>query len=303
MATIREINEEIETVRNVGDFTTSLQQIAAGRMIKLKKLVLAANRFADEATIILRELELEKTKQIERELKIKKSQLSQVNQPKKSTNKDKIEEDYKSAIIIITSDQGLCGSYNTEVFRKSEEIIPNNLSADYYVIGSKGQDFFKRITTKYKVKYFPYNIPNEIVIEDLRPLISMFYHYDQIHLIYNRYINTATRKAVFIELVIPNIELEELKKEKVEGKYIFEPNLGELITSVSAKLRHALFRQQILDSKLSLYTAHMIAMQTASENAKELIEELNLEYRKARRKLVDKKIQEVQAGRILWDEE
>jgi len=174
---------------------------------------------------------------------------------------------------------------------------------DYYVIGSKGQDFFKGITDKYNVKYFPYNVPNEIVIEDLRPLISMFYHYDQIYLIYNRYINTATRKAVFIELVIPNIELEEIEKEKVEGKYIFEPDLGELITSVSAKLRYALFRQQILDSKLALYTAHMIAMQTASENAKELIEELNLEYKKAKRKLVDKKIQEVQAGRILWDEE
>ena len=131
----------------------------------------------------------------------------------------------------------------------------------------------------------------------------MFYHYDQIFLIFSRYINTATRKAVFIELIVPNIELEELEKEKAEGKYIFEPSLGELITSVSAKLRYALFRQQILDSKLALYTAHMIAMQTASENAKELIEELNLEYKKAKRKLVDKKIQEVQAGRILWDEE
>lgn len=298
MATVREINEERETVRNVGDFTTSLQQIAAGRMIKLKKLVLAANRFADEATIILRELELEKTKQIERELKIKKNQLVE---PTKTI--DKSEEDYKSAAIIITSDQGLCGSYNTEVFRKSEEIIPNHLSADYYVIGSKGQDFFKGMAKKYNIKYFPYNVPNEVVIEDLRPLISMFYHYDQIFLIFNRYINTATRKTVFIELVVPNIELEELKKERVEGKYIFEPSLGELIKSVSAKLRYALFRQQLLDSKLSLYTAHMIAMQTASENAKELIEELNLEYKKARRKLVDKKIQEVQAGRILWDEE
>jgi F-type H+-transporting ATPase subunit gamma len=298
VATVREINEERESVKNVGDFTTSLQQIAAGRMIKLKQLVLAANRFADEATIILRELELEKTKQIKRELNIEKSQLSDSKKPKL-----KLQKDYKSAIIIITSDQGLCGSYNSEIFRKSEEIIPNYLSADYFVIGSKGQDYFKRISKKNNLKYFPYNVPNEIVIEDLKPLISMFYHYDQIFLIYNRYINTATRKAVFIELAIPNIELEELKKEKAEGKYIFEPNLGDLIDSVSAKLRYALFRQQILDSKLALYTAHMIAMQTASENAKELINELNLEYKKAKRKLVDKKIQEVQAGRILWDEE
>lgn len=297
MSAIKEIKEEKETVKGVGDFATSLQQIAAGRMVKLRRSVLAAKRFADEATVILRELELARTKLVEKELGIKKSQLDSHAKEVVKTNKEN-----KSAVIIISSDQGLCGSYNTEIFRKTEEIIPNHLTADYFVLGSKGQEFFKRITKKYQVNYFPYNIPEEVAIEDLRPLISMFYHYDQIYLIFNKYINTATRKAVFIELAVPNIEVEELKKEKQEGKYVFEPSLFELIQSVTAKLRYALFRQQILDSKLALYTSQMIAMQTASENAKDLMEELTLKYNKARRKLIDKKIQEVQAGRILWAE-
>ena len=90
------------------------------------------------------------------------------------------------------------------------------------------------------------------------------------------------------------------EKEVDEGKYIFEPDLEELIENVANKLRYALFRQQILDSKLSLYSSQMVAMQNATDNAKTLLKDLQMEYNKARRKNIDKKIQEVQAGRALW---
>ncbi|MFC1653984.1 F0F1 ATP synthase subunit gamma, partial [Patescibacteria group bacterium] len=110
MATIREIKEEQTTVRGVGEFATSLQHIAAGRMVRLRKLVLAAKRFADEATVILRELELERTKRLEKELGVKKSQLSKSKTQDKTTG--------KTAIFVISSDQGLCGSYNIEIIRK-----------------------------------------------------------------------------------------------------------------------------------------------------------------------------------------
>ncbi len=200
----------------------------------------------------------------------------------------------------MTSDIGLCGSYNTEIIKKLEEVMPQHPDADYFVLGHKGQNYMSRASAKYQVKYYPYNIPEEVSIQDLRPLIGMFYYYAQIYLIYSRFINTATREVVFMELAIPNIKEAELEKEKLEGKFIFEPSIDELIASVSARVRYALFRQQILDSKLSLYTAQMIAMKTAADNAQELLKDLQLEYNKARRKLVDKKILEVQSGRTLW---
>jgi F-type H+-transporting ATPase subunit gamma len=101
----------------------------------------------------------------------------------------------------------------------------------------------------------------------------------------------------------PNIEADETEKEKVEGKFIFEPSIEDLIETISARVRYALFRQQILDSKLSLYTAQMMAMKTAADNAQNLLVDLQREYNKARRKIVDKKILEVQSGRSLWAEE
>ncbi len=295
MANINEIKEEKTVVKSVGDFANSLQQIAAGRMVKLRKLVMDSRRFVDEATIILRELELERTKKIEEELQLKKSS--------KKKDKDKTPEELTTAIIVVTSNQGLSGSYNTDIIKKIETIIPEHKTADYFVIGSKGQEYFNRAARQYNLKYYPYNVPEQVQIEDLRPLINMFYHYDQIYMVYSKYINTITREVVFIELSVPHIKEVEIKKEQQEGKFIFEPGIEQLIKSITAKLRYALFRQQILDSKLSLYTSQMMAMKTAADNADDLLKELQLQYNKARRKLIDKKIQEVQAGRALWDEE
>lgn len=296
MSTVKEIKENQLVVKGVGDFATSLQQIAASRMVRLRKQVLAAKRFAQESVIILRELEVEREKKLKKELEMSRTQ---IERPKKSKDK-KFSNSSRTAIIIVTTDQGLCGSYNTEVFKKIDEIAPAYSKADYFVIGSKGQEYFKKVAKKHAIKFYPYNLPEKIEIENVRPLASMFYRYDQIYLLLNQYQNTTTRNVAFLELVLPHIETTQAEIEAKEGEFIFEPNLEELIKSISAKLKYALFRQQLLDSKLALYSAQMIAMQTASDNAKDLLLDLKHEYNKARRKLIDKKIQEVQAGRSLW---
>ncbi len=288
MGQVNQIKEQQTVVNSVGSFAASLQQIAAGRMVKLRAAVVAAHRFVEESTLILRELQLEKSKVLEKELKNSAGQIT--------ANKLK-----RSAIIVISSSQGLCGSYNTDIAKKLDTIVPDYPDYDYFVIGKKGQEYFKKAAKKYGVKYYPFNIPEEVTMNHLKPLVGMFYYYDQIFLVYSKFINTTTHDVVFIELAVPHILEVEAKKAQVEGKYIFEPDLDGLIASTTAKLRYALFRQQILDSRLSLYTSQMIAMQTAADNAKNLITDLQLQYNKAKRKAVDKKIQEVQAGRALWD--
>jgi F-type H+-transporting ATPase subunit gamma len=298
MSRITEIKEQQGVVHAVGSFASSLQQISAGRMAKLRKSVLAAQRFVEEATLILRELQLEKTKELERQKKAlesgKKIKIKKIVVPPNDKPK-------RTAIIVITSNQGLCGSYNTEIAKRMNAIVADYPEVDYFVIGKKGQEFFRAIARKHNVKFYPFNIPELVEMHHLKPLIGMFYYYDQIFLVYSKYINTTTRDVVFIELAVPHNLEAETSKEKEEGKFIFEPSLDEVIRATTAKLRSALFRQQILDSRLSLYASQMIAMQTASDNAKNLTAELQIQYNKARRKQIDKKIQEVQAGRSLWE--
>lgn len=300
MSQLTEIKEQQSVVNAVGSFASSLQQISAGRMAKLRQSVIDARRFVDEATMILRELQLEKSKQIEKEMK---ALASNAKTPKifNKTETPSPTRPKRTAIIVITSNQGLCGSYNTDIAKKMDTIVADYPDVDYFVIGKKGQEFFKGLAKKYNIKFYPFNIPELVQMQHLKPLVGMFYYYDQIFLVYSKYINTTNREVVFIELAVPhNIEVDT-EKEKEEGKFIFEPSLDEVIRATTVKLRSALFRQQILDSRLSLYASQMIAMQTASDNAKNLTAELQVKLNKARRKLIDKKIQEVQAGRSLWD--
>lgn len=295
MAKINEIKEQQTVVSAVGEFSNSLQQIATMRMVSLRKVVLASRRFVDEATIILRDLKRERQAQI-------------IGKLKKIDKKFVRHRTFREAVIVLSSYQGLCGSYNTEIFGKIEKVIMDHLKADWFVIGSKGQDFFRGKMRKLpELNFYPYDIPENVGIEHLRRLINMFPYYDHIYLVYSKYINTTTREVVFLELVEPAREEEKkneneasAEKEIDMGKFIFEPDLEELIESVANKLRYALFRQQILDSKLSLYSSQMVAMQNATDNAKQLLKDLQMEYNKARRKNIDKKIQEVQAGRALW---
>src|SRR5690606_5551469 len=112
MAKLNEIKEQKVVVESVGGFANSLQQIAASRMTVLRKSVLASRRFVDESTVILKELKLEQRKERDRQIKkvIKKYEPGKRN---------------KQAIIVITSSQGLCGSYNTEIFKKVDQIVPD----------------------------------------------------------------------------------------------------------------------------------------------------------------------------------
>lgn len=297
MARINEIKDQQTVVTTVGDFANSLQQIAAGRMVKLRNQVVSSRRFVEEATLILRELQLERTKMLEAEL-AKTQKIKNIPSIKAPPTPKKI----NTAIIVITSNQGLCGSYNTEILNRLTKVIDEHLGAEYFVLGHKGQAFMEHYSHRVKIHYYPFNIPEAVTINHLKPLIGMFYYYQHIYLMYSKYLNTVNREVVFLELAVPNIKLDEKAKEKVEGKFIFEPSLLDLISHISARVRYAIFRQQILDSKLSLYTSQMMAMKTAADNATKLLAELQQEYNKARRKLVDRKIQEVQAGRSLWAE-
>ena len=301
MSAINEVKEQISVVRSVGDFTSALQQIAAMRMMTLRRQVLASKRFVDESTEILRELKLH------REL-IYKEEYEKAN---KRAFKKKSEEQKKDkeALIIITSNAGLCGTYNGEIFKQLEGyILNNNAGADIFIAGKKGQEHYLT-NKKYKFKFYPYSIPDNFTAHDLLRLIGVFAHYDKILMVYSRYVNTMERDVVETMLITPPVSPQDINPENPKAvafqeeqkvKYLFEPSIEELILDVSSKLRAASFQQQIFDSRLSQYAAQMVGMQMASDNAKVMLEDLNHGYNKERRKLIDKKIGEVFAGSALW---
>ena len=290
MSTINEIKEEIIVVKSVGDFANALQQIATARMVKLREKVLTSRPFVEEALAMLRELNTIRSK-------MQAADLVLLEKKKKETQAAVAKVTGRKAVIVITSNQGLTGRYNIEVYQKLEKLVAEQPDSEYFVIGKKGQEVF--LNGKYKVTYYPYEVGENFTIEDLRRLIALFNYYDEITLLYSRYVNSAKRDVVATSIVAPELPEDEASKTQ-PGKYVFEPDIFVLIDSVGNKLRAALFQQQIFDSRLSQYAAQMIGMKTAADNAVELLADLRLEYNKSRRKMIDKKISEVFAGSALW---
>lgn len=287
MPTINEIKENMIVVQSVGDFTGALQQIATIRMMRLRDKVATSRPFVEAANELLCELvSLRNGLAVDDLLKLEKKHSKDEMAPATS----------KSAVIIITSNQGLIGRYNIEIYQKLDKIIDQVKDADFFVIGKKGQEYFQG--THFKVQDFPYEVPDDFGMENLTRLITLFDYYSHVTLMYSHYVNSATHEVVTVSVSNPTADPDQTAAKK--GKYIFEPDIVDLINGISKQLRAALFQQQILDARLAQFSSQMIGMKTASDNANALMGDLRVEYNKQRRKLIDKKISEVFAGSALW---
>ena len=293
MPTLNEVKEQTIVVNSVGEFTNALQQIATMRMMQVRDKVLRSRPFIEAATDMLREVQSVRDAMDQALLypTKKKGKKAEPVAPAQSSG--------RRAVIIITSNQGLSGRYNIEIFQKVERLIETEKDSDFYVIGKKGQEYAG--SGRIKIHAYPYEVVDNFTIEDLKRLIAVFDYYQQVTLVYSRFINTATREVVTLSVVSPVLAPDpEAEKKQQPGKFIFEPDIDHMIEGVSKKLRGALFQQQILDARLAQFAAQMVGMKTASDNAVKLLADLRLEYNKQRRKMIDKKIGEVFAGSATW---
>ena len=275
-------------VRSLGEFTNALQQIATIRMIKLRQQVMDSRPFVTTANEMLLELS-----GIRNGMDAADLLALEKKHPEKQPTAA-----VKNAVIIITSNQGLTGRYNIEIFQKSAELLESKKNADFYVIGKKGIEYFS--SGRFKIHVYPYQVPETFEISDLYRLIGLFDAYKEVTLLYSRYLNSAKRDTVITSIVRPAEDELELQEQKGQGHYMYEPDLPVLIDRISGKLRAALFQQQLFDGRLAQNSSQMVGMKTASDNAVGLQAELQQEYNKQRRKMIDKKIGEVFAGSALW---
>ena len=288
--TLNEVKEQMVVVRSVGEFTNALQQIATLQMMKLRTKVVASRPFVEAASSMLLELSTLKNN-------LQAADLLALERKSKYKAKEAVGD--KKAIIVITSNAGLTGRYNQEIFTKMEKVVAANEGADFYVIGKKGQEYFGG--RRFHLNRFPYQVPDNFTLDDIERLIKLFDYYPDITLVYSRYINSATRDVVSVSVVKPELEMPpETASNWKPPKYIFEPSIFELIDNISTKLRGALFQQQLFDARLSQFAAQMVGMKTASDNSVGLLADMQMEYNKQRRKMIDKKIGEVFAGSALW---
>lgn len=222
-----------------------------------------------------------------------------------------VERNVKNAlIVVITSNRGLCGAFNANIIKQAETLIHTEFkdlaksgNLNILCIGKKGNDFF--------TKHYPdINVISDYVaafddlshasISNISDMIMKDFEdekYDMVKVAYARFKNAAVQYAETKQfLPVPKIEIDEEDANKYRSNYIFEPDKDQLLETLVPSIMHTTFRRYLLDTNASEHGARMTAMENATENAKEMLSELKLEFNKARQESITKELLEIISG-------
>jgi F-type H+-transporting ATPase subunit gamma len=293
MGSIRDIKRRIKSIKNIQQITRAMEMVAANRLKKAEARALAARPYAENITKILSHI-TEST-------------------PEKAHFFTPKEEVKKIMVILITSDKGLCGAYNTNVIQHTLKFIRGNSGKELklHLFGKKGNNFIK--TRPYTIEQYYTETVEQLGISSLQigdnkiteiaaKIINDFEDgvFDEVHLFFTK--SKTVMKSVptrFRLLPIGSIETdsEETEEEKsMMGGYILEPSSEAIFSNLLPRYIESQLRQAIFESLTSEFAARRVAMIAATENAEEIIGELTQTYNRARQEAITKELLEVISG-------
>ena len=287
MAILRDIRQRIVGVKKTQKITSAMKMVASARLHGAKILFYSAQRYPEAFSRILEHhSEVAKERPIFHQRKIK-----------------------HIAFVVITSDRGLCGAFNSNVIRKTLEIIGTTQGGNKLIcVGSKGYRNFIKFQDPQICGYTEFS--ELLKFESSKKFVNDFIldpyaggGFDKVILIYNQFISPV-RQQVIVEQLLPiNFEsLHDLNNEQKCKDYIYEfdrevfPSLMLYIEDIANKYIHYRFWARLLESNAAEQGARMIAMDNATINASELIRTLQLSYNKARQASITKELLEIVGG-------
>jgi len=290
MAGLKEVRVRIASVESTKQITNAMKMVSASKL-----------RRAQNAILKLRPYEA-KMREILNHIQSKVEDLPQTDFAQKR-------EINKVLIVVVSSNKGLCGNFNSTVIKEALLSINNTYKTinqsgnlDIITIGRKGTDFFRK--RKYNVIADYDSIFQSLDYKNTEPIAQMMMDkftnkdYDVIYLIYNRFKNASSQlmsNEIFLPIVNDDSK-EKLKKSKSNVDYLYEPDKIQIISELIPKILKLRFHRALLDSNAAEHGARMTAMHKATDNATELIKSLKLYYNKVRQATITKEILEIVSG-------
>ena len=283
MASGKEITSKIKSVENTKKVTSALEMVSASKIRKSQALMKATRPYARMMRRII-------------------GHLGKANPEYRHPFTIAHTEVKKVGYIVISTDRGLCGGLNTNLFKLVLANIGKKQSegADISLVtlGKKAGSFFKNI--KVEIAASAIGLGEKPQIEDLIGSIKIMLdayrdkEVDLVYLVYNDFINTMRQKPTMDQL-LPLPPTEDAAVSDIFD-YIYEPDAETLLDGVLIRYIEALVYQAVLENLASEHAARMIAMKNATDNAVEVIDELNLAYNKARQAAITQEISEIVGG-------
>jgi len=288
MPNLKEVKSRITSVISTQQITKAMKMVAAAKLRKSQDKIMQMRPYAKKMNSLLQNLSAAAT-----------DNQAWYNQ---------IRGEKHILIIAITSDRGLCGSFNSNVFkavaRLAEEKYPKQAKADtitYLPIGKKALEFFDKkglhSISKYSTLFQRLTFEN--VSEAAEHAMEAFKRgdFDKIEIVYNEFRNVATQ-ILQVEQFLPILPLVQTisTRSQTQTDYIYQPDQGEILSGLIPKSLKVQLYKAVLDSNASENGARMTAMDKATDNAGELLKELKLTYNRTRQAAITKEILEIVAG-------
>jgi len=287
MPNLKEIRTRITSVKSTQKITSAMKMVSASKLRHAQSAIFNLRPYSDKLNTILQNLSSS----------VDVSGAHPVFAKREPEN---------VVLIVITSNKGLCGAFNSNIIKKVHHVVSENYKKQQgegklklVCIGKKAIEHLQK---NYDILYANeslLDVPDfEAVAKLSSDLMNDFNHKktDKIAIIYNRFVNQATQKIVF-ENYLPVMHLEENSFEGTKNAdFIFEPSQQELMSDLISKTLKLQLYKALLDSIASEHGARMTAMAKATDNATEILKELTLRYNNARQAVITNELNEIESG-------
>jgi len=291
-ANLKEVRERIKSVLSTQQITKAMKMVSAAKLRRAQQAITQMRPYADRLNKMMVNI------------------MSNLDSSSSSAYSQAREVDHV-LLVVVTSNRGLCGAFNTNVLKMASQEIKDhyeshraNKKLTILCIGKKGYDFFRRKYTDCTIINDHVELFNDLSFDTVsgvsKAIMKAFMDkkYDVVKVAYGRFKNAAMQFPEVVQF-LPVAKLEATHNTKVVSKkadYIFEPEKESLLNELIPSILQVSFQKFLLDTHASEHGARMTAMDKATENADELLKELRINYNKARQEAITKELSEIVGG-------
>ncbi len=276
MLGMREIRRRIRSVNSIQQITRAMEMVAVSRLKRAEERLRSARPYAEKIQELMESL-APSLPQIEHPLVAKREPL-------------------RIAVVLITSDKGLCGAFNANIIHYANRFIEENSDKEIklFLVGKKGYDFFSR--RSYSIEYYLPQVSRDISPQEVKEISNSFVQgfeeglHDEVYLFYTRFrtaMNTIPTKTKLLPIESPT------ESQQGAAEPIYEPSAEEIMNKLLPRYIEAQVYKGLVESSAGEHGSRMISMKNATDNAEEMIKTLTLSYNKARQASITKEIIEV----------
>lgn len=296
---LMDIKRRISSTKKTGQITKAMQMVSGAKLSRIEKKSIAYQLYEKKVEDIVRHLT---AADVFKELSI----ADDSTDPLSLNSLLKVREVKKTAYVVITSDRGLVGGYNSNILKAMMDLFQKKYNGDkskftIISLGTTGTEFFK--ARGYDIAYEYTGLPDIPTVEDITPIMKAVLQmyqaemFDEIDICHNHHVNSLVSNFTNQKL-LPLTEPEDVTTEEQDAasEYITEPNPKAVLSAIVPQYIECLVLGAMMDAKTAEHAASVTAMKSASDNADDLISSLSLHYNRARQAQITTEITEIIGG-------